>query len=40
MCWHEGFKTGKTVRHKSDHPRHKNAIPYKREQKPRIVDYK
>ena len=28
--WNSTYRTGKTVRFKSDNPRHKDAIPYKR----------
>ena len=31
MCYHGKYKTGKTVRYKTAEPRHKDAIPYKRE---------
>lgn len=33
MCWHQGYKTGKTVRYKTDNPKHANAVPYKRAEK-------
>lgn len=33
MCWHQTYKTGKTVRYKTDNPKHANAVPYKRAEK-------
>ena len=33
MCWHPNYKTGKTVRFKTNNPRHKDAVPYKRAEK-------
>ena len=27
MCWHQTYKTGKTVRYKTDNPKHANAVP-------------
>ena len=33
MCWHQNYRTGKTVRYKADNPRHKDAVPYKRAEK-------
>ena len=33
MCWNERFRTGKTVRFKTDNPKHKDAVPYKRAEK-------
>ena len=41
MCWHQNYKTGKTVRHKTDNPKHVNAIPYKRAEKHKmsVKDY-
>lgn len=33
MCWHQDYHTGKTVRYKTDKPKHVNAVPYKRAEK-------
>ena len=33
MCWHNKYQTGKTVRFKTNNPRHKDAVPYKRAEK-------
>jgi hypothetical protein len=33
MCWHQNYRTGKTVRYKADNPKHANAVPYKRAEK-------
>ena len=32
MC-HGAYNTGKDIRYKTDNPKHKNAIPYKRAEK-------
>ena len=33
MCWHPNYHTGKTVRFKTNNPRHKDVVPYKRAEK-------
>ena len=33
MCWHPNYRTGKTVRYKTDSTKHKEAVPYKRAEK-------
>ena len=33
MRWHQDYRTGKTIRYKTDNPKHANAVPYKRAEK-------